>query len=175
MKRRGAKTGEAIAPSLFRSYFNNVIFIAILPFALTYTLVRHPLPESQALAFIIPSVFVVLFAAVITAAVFSSWLHKTLLLPVSRAWRFLTKHDIEKTLRNFEVTFSHGLDRIRQNPRRVLVVIGAILGSWLFTAVVLGDSANKRFDFAVFVPLNINSPVFIRCFIWGKARRPLNS
>lgn len=137
MKRRGANTGEAIAPSLFRSYFNNVIFIAILPFALIYTLVSHPLPESQALAFIIPAVFVVLFAIVITAAVFSSWLHKILLRPVSRAWRFLTKRDIEKSLRDFEVTFGHAVDRIRQNPRQVLLVVGAILGSWLFTAVVI--------------------------------------
>lgn len=137
LKHRGAGTNEAVAPSLFRSYFNNVIFIAMLPFSLIYTLVSHPLPASQANAFIVTAVLIILFAAVITAGVFSGWLRQTLLRLVSRTWRFFTRRDIEKSLQDFATTFSHGVDHIRQNPGQVSIIIGVILGSWLFTAVVI--------------------------------------
>ena len=135
--RRGAHPGEAASSSLFRSYFNNVIFIAILPFSLIYTLITHPLPASQANAFIITAVLIILFAAVITAGVFSSWLRQTLLRLVTRTWRFFTRRDIEKSLRDFESTFGQGVKRIRQNPGQVSIVIGVILGSWLLAAVVI--------------------------------------
>jgi len=135
LKRRGADTEKAVSSSLFRSYFNNVIFIAILPFSLLYTLISHPLPASQANAFIVTAVLIILFAAVITAGVFSGWLRQTLLRFVTRTWRFFTRRDIEKSLRDFEGTFGQGVARIRQTPRQVVLIIAVILGSWLFTAV----------------------------------------
>ena len=154
LKRRGAGTSEALAPSLFRSYFNNVIFIAILPFSLIYTLISHPLPASQVNVFIVTAVLIILFAVVITAGVFSGWLRQTLLRLVTGTWKFFTRRDIEKSLRNFEGTFGQGVARIKQNPRQVMLVIVVILGSWLFTAVVIWFcfiSLNTNLNFGLIV------------------------
>ncbi len=137
LKRRGARTNESVAPSLFRSYFNNVIFIAILPFALIYALLNHPLPEAEASALIITTILVTLFAIMITAMVFSMWIRRKLLLFISRFWRFFTKRDIEKSLSDFEVIFSKGIDRIKQRSKQTLTVVGAILLSWLTIGVVI--------------------------------------
>jgi uncharacterized protein (TIRG00374 family) len=95
------------------------------------------MPAAQASAFIVTAILVMLFAGVITVAVFSRWLRQTILRLVSRIWKFFTKRDVEKSLTNFERTFGHGINTIRQKPGQILIVVAAILTSWFITGAVI--------------------------------------
>jgi uncharacterized protein (TIRG00374 family) len=137
MKRRGAGTSESVAPSLFRAYFSNVIFVIILPFTIIYTLLSYSLSGAESKALVFTAVFITLFAAVITLMVFSRWVREKLLHLIIRFSMSVLKKDIEKSLTSFSITFSQGIDRIRHNPKQVAVTIIVALGYWLLTAVVI--------------------------------------
>lgn len=152
MKRRGAGTSESVAPSLFRSYFSNLIFVVIFPFSIIYTLLNYPLSGPESKVLIATAIIVTLFATDITVMVFSRWLRERLLHIIIRVSKSLLKRDIEKSLTSFSVTFSNGIERIRHHPRQVLVTISVALSYWLLTAVVIWFcflSLNNRLDFGL--------------------------
>lgn len=137
LTKRGAGAAEAAAPSLFRSYFNNIIFFALLPMALIYTLATYSLPRAQATALIVTVSIIIIFALAVTAAVFSAGVRRTLMRFIIGTWKFLTRRDIKKPLASFEHTFGQGVDRVKHNPKQVVIVIGIILSYWLMVAVVI--------------------------------------
>ena len=40
-------------------------------------------------------------------------------------------------MNDFEITFGHGVNLIRRNPRALIFIIGVIAGAWLFATVAL--------------------------------------
>lgn len=137
MQRRGLETREALFPSLFRSYFNNVIFVSFLPTSFMYMLLSHHLTGQQIISFALATGLIVLFLLGATAGVFAAPLRRRILNVVKRIWWVITRRSIENQLDDFESTFGHGVNLIRSSPRVITPVISVIAGAWLTTVVSL--------------------------------------
>lgn len=152
LRRRGTGTAEAIAPSLFRSYFDDVVFIAILPLPLIYILTTHPLPRTESIALIVTTILVVLFAAVTSIMVFSGKVRRGIMGFVIKTWRSITKKDLSQPLTSFAQRFGDGVDRIRRHPKQVFTVIILLILYWLTAALVVWFcffSLGSYLDFSV--------------------------
>lgn len=137
MQRRGLETREAVAPSLFRSYFNNLIFIWFLPVALVYMLLSHHLTGELITVFGVAVGLIILFLLATTAGVFITSSRRRILDAVRHIWWVLTRRNIERTLDDFESTFGNGVNLIRSNPRVLIPTISVIAGAWLTTTAAL--------------------------------------
>ena len=116
MTRRGLATGDVMAPSLFHSYLESLVFFALIPIGLTFLLLTHPLSSGVAVWLSVGTgILGVAFAA--TAVVFFYGPARSLALwLVESVWRWVTRRDIGPSLRAFEVTLERGLSTLRHRP-----------------------------------------------------------
>ena len=129
MTRRGLATGDVMAPSLFHSYLESLVFFALIPIGFGYLLLTHPLSPGVAVWLGVGTgILGLAFAA--TAVVFFYTPARTLALGlVGAVWRLVARRDIEPSLRDFEATLGRGLSTLRGRP----LVLG------LPVALVLAD------------------------------------
>ena len=116
MTRRGLATGDVLAPSLFHSYLESLVFFALIPIGLGYLLLTHPLSPGTALWLGVGAgVLGLAFAA--TAVVFFYTPVRSLALRlVGSVWRWVARRDIGPSLRDFEATLTGGLAALRGRP-----------------------------------------------------------
>ncbi len=152
LKRRGLDTDRAVSVSLFRSYFNNLLFFAFLPVALIYLLLTHLGQGAQAIGIVVLIVIVIVFILAGIAAGFIPSFRHLVLNIVSRLVRFVARRDIRPSLEKFDDTFEYGIRAIRSNLKVLVFPIMVIVGAWLCTVATLWFGFNalgNPLDFGV--------------------------
>ena len=116
MNRRGLAIGEVMAPSLFHSYIESLVFFALIPIGLSYLLLTHPLSSGVALWLSVGTGILGL-AFVATAVVFFYAPVRSLALWLfGSVWRFVARRNILPSLNAFEATLGRGLSALRVRP-----------------------------------------------------------
>jgi uncharacterized protein (TIRG00374 family) len=137
LKRRELDTDRAISVSLFRSHFNNLIFISLLPVALIFLLFSHSLNKAQAIGIIVAIIFIVIViiagVIVVFKASFRSWVLKI----ISRTWRLFTKHDISSSLDSFGKVADYGIQAMEGNLWILVRPVAVIIGAWFSNVTIL--------------------------------------
>ena len=120
LTRRGLATGDVLAPSLFHSYLESLVFFGLIPVGLGFLLLTHPLSPDAALWLSVGTgILGLAFAA--TAVVFFYPPARSLAVWVVRAaWRLAFRRDIGPSVVDFEATLTRGLANLRGRP----VVLG---------------------------------------------------
>ncbi len=149
MQRRGLGTSEAVAASLFRSYFSNFVFILFLPFAFIYVLLSHHLTASQVLAMSIVIGLVTTFLVISTLAVFSTRWRHVLFGWLVRALRLVTRRDLGQAIGGFEKTFGNGVDLLKTRPAVLAQTIVVLAVAWVGAAATM---------YACFPALHVSLP-----------------
>ena len=129
MTRRGLATGDVMAPSLFHSYLESLVFFALIPIGFGYLLLTHPLSPGVALWLGIGTGILGLAFAATAVVFFYAPARSLALWLVGSVWRLVVRRDIGPSLRDFEATLSRGLATLRGRP----LVLG------LPVALVLAD------------------------------------
>ena len=137
MARRGLATGDIMAPSLFHSYLESLVFFSLIPVGLAYLLLTHPLAPGVALWLGIGTgILGVAFA--ITAVVFFFAPARSLaLLLVRSVWGRVTGRDIGPSMSDFESTLGHGLSALRDRPLVLAQPVALILADRICRVAVV--------------------------------------
>ena len=137
MTRRGLSASDVMAPSLFHSYLESLIFFALIPAGLIYLLLTHPLSSSLA-AWLSIGAGILGVAFAITAVVFFFGPARTLALGVLAAfWRLVIRRDIRAALQRFDSTLSEGLEELRSRPQVLVLPVLLVLADRLVRVVVV--------------------------------------
>ena len=127
MARRRLAPGEIMAPSLFHSYVESLIFFGLIPASLTYLLFTHPLSSNVATGVGIGT-GVLGTAFALTAVVFFFAPARRLALNLVQAfWRWTTRRDNRSSLLDFDITLRRGLATLRTRPRLLGLPVTLIL------------------------------------------------
>lgn len=137
MARRGLPASDVMAPSLFHSYLESLVFFALIPAGLIYLLLTHPLSPGVAVWLSIGTgILGSAFAA--TAIVFFFGPARSLALRVVRTfWRLVARRDIGASLQKFESTLKRGLAEVRNKPRTLVLPVSLILADRVVRVAVV--------------------------------------
>ena len=116
MTRRGLATGDVLAPSLFHSYLESLVFFALIPIGLGYLLLTHPLSPATALWLVVGAGVLGLAFAATAVVFFYAPVRALALWLVGSVWRWVARRDIGPSLRDFEATLCGGLGALRGSP-----------------------------------------------------------
>lgn len=127
MARRGLPAADVMAPSLFHSYIESLVFFSLIPAGLVYLLLTHPLsPGVSVWLGVGAGILGVAFA--MTAVVFFFLPARALALRVVGGfWRRVFRRDISESLRRFEGTLSQGLAGLRRRPQALAWPVALVL------------------------------------------------
>ena len=137
MTRRGLATGDIMAPSLFHSYLESLVFFALIPIGFGYLLLTHPLPSGVAVWLGVGTgVLGLAFAA--TAVVFFYGPARSLALwLVGSVWRWVARRSIESALKDFEATLERGLSTLRDRPLVLVLPVALVLADRIARVAVV--------------------------------------
>ena len=123
---------DIAAASAFTLYLYFAVGTTFLPLSLLYVVADRRLPERAAIGIGLVVALACLLAVVVNLAVFLPRFRKNLLGFLSRVIRSLTRRDIAGRLNSFEESFTRGLTLLRGHRGRLLGLLAAIIGDWLF-------------------------------------------
>ena len=137
MTRRGLATGDVMAPSLFHSYIESLVFFALIPMGLGYLLLTHPLSSGVALWLSVGTgILGVAFAA--TAVVFFYGPVRSLALWLfGTVWRYVARRNIGPSLNDFEATLRSGLSALRDRPLALGIPVVLVLADRIARVAVV--------------------------------------
>ena len=137
LRDRNAGLRDIAAASAFNSYLYFAVGTTCLPLSLLYVIVGRHLPQRAEAGLVIVVALGSLLAVLVNLAVFLPRFRSSLLRFIGRALHRLTRRDIEDGLTAFDGSLTHGLASLRARPGRLVGLLGAIVGDWLFcTAAV---------------------------------------
>ena len=123
---------DIAAASAFTLYLYFAVGTTFLPLSLLYVVADRRLPERAAIGIELVVALACLLAVVVNLAVFLPRFRKNLLGFISGVVRSLTRRDIAGRLNSFEESFTRGLTLLRGHHGRLLGLLAAIIGDWLF-------------------------------------------
>ena len=127
LTRRGLAASDIMAPSLFHSYMESLVFFALIPSGLIYLLLSHPLSSGVAVWLSIGT-GILGVAFLITALVFFFGPARSVALWVVQVFlRLVPRRDIGPALRNFDATLVRGLTEVRHQPQVLAWPVALIL------------------------------------------------
>jgi uncharacterized protein (TIRG00374 family) len=138
MRQRGVPAEDILAASLFHSYFNNIVMLALLPAGLIYLLIKHPLATPQVFGIGTAVGILVLLLITSTLILFVHALRSVLLRLTGNTWRSLTRRNIGSVLRGLDDTLARGMARVRRRPQALAFPIVLIVLDWTVSVVALG-------------------------------------
>ena len=128
---------DIAAASAFNSYLYFAVGTTCLPLSLLYVIVGRHLPHRAEAGLVLVVALGCLLAVVVNLAVFLPRFRSALLRFLARAFRRLTRRDVEGRVTAFDGSLTHGLASLRGHPGRLVGLLAAIVGDWLFcTAAV---------------------------------------
>ncbi len=123
LARRGLAPSQVMAPSLFHSYLESLVFFALMPAGLVYLLLSHPLSPGVA-AWLGIGTGILGLAFLATAVVFFYGPARSLALwVVGSFWRLVSRRDLRPALQNFDATLVQGLAEVSRQPRGLADVV----------------------------------------------------
>lgn len=138
MKRPGVPVADITAASIVHAYFNNIVFIAFLPFALIYLAVFHLFTPAAEASLVIAAALSLAAFAFATAAVFSKRVRDLVFRGIAwLAGALRYKTDIRSFLKNLGVAFDTGIANTRRN-KLMLTLAAAVAFDWLGMVAALG-------------------------------------
>ena len=137
MARRGLAASDIMAPSLFHSYLESLVFFILIPVGLVYLLLTHPLSDGVAVWLSIGTG--ILGAAFAAAAVvfFVAPARALALCFVGTFFRLIVRRDIKSGLQNFEVTLSIGLTDIRHRPQTLALPVALVFADRVIRVAIV--------------------------------------
>jgi uncharacterized protein (TIRG00374 family) len=128
---------DIAAASAFNSYLYFAVGTTCLPLSLLYVVAGRHLPQRAEAGIALVVALGSTLAVLVNLAVFRPRFRSALLRFLGRAFRRLTRRDAESRLTAFNESFTIGLALLRARPRRLVGLLAAIIGDWLFcTAAV---------------------------------------
>jgi glycosyltransferase 2 family protein len=137
LRDRNAGLRDIAAASAFNSYLYFAVGTTFLPLSLLYVIVGRHLPQRAEAGLVLVGALGCLLAVLVNLAVFLPRFRSALLRFIGRALRRLTRRDVESGLTAFDGSLTRGLASLRARPERLVGLLAAIIGDWLFcTAAV---------------------------------------
>ena len=128
---------DIAAASAFNSYLYFAVGTTCLPLSLLYVIVGRHVPQRAEAGLVLVVALGCLLAVLVNLAVFLPRFRSNLLRFIGRALHRLTRRDVESGLMAFDGSLTHGLASLRTRPGRLVGLLAAIIGDWLFcTATV---------------------------------------
>ena len=116
MTRRGFSTGDVMAPSLFHSYLESLVFFALIPIGLGYLLLSHPLSSDVAMWLGVGTGVLGVAFGITAVVFFYGPARSAALWSVGTVWLRLARRDIGPAVSAFESTLGRGLTLLRNRP-----------------------------------------------------------
>jgi uncharacterized protein (TIRG00374 family) len=128
---------DIAAASAFNSYLYFAVGTTCLPLSLLYVIVGRHLPQRAEAGLVLVVTLGCMLAVLVNLAVFLPRFRSGLLRFLGRAFRRLARLDVESRLSAFDGSLTRGLASLRARPVRLVGLLAAIIGDWLFcTAAV---------------------------------------
>jgi len=128
---------DLAAASAFNAYLYFAVGTTCLPLSLLYVIVGRHLPQRAEAGLVLVVALGCTLAVLVNLAVFRPKFRSALLGFLGRAFRRLTRRDVESRLTAFDGSLTRGLASLRARPVRLIGLLAAIMGDWLFcTATV---------------------------------------
>jgi glycosyltransferase 2 family protein len=128
---------DIAAASAFNSYLYFAVGTTCLPLSLLYVIVGRHLPQRAEAGLVLVVTLGCMLAVLVNFAVFLPRFRSGLLRFLGRAFRRLARLDVESRLSAFDGSLTRGLASLRARPVRLVGLLAAIIGDWLFcTAAV---------------------------------------
>ena len=128
---------DIAAASAFNSYLYFAVGTTCLPLSLLYVIVGRHLPQRAEAGLVLVVTLGCMLAVLVNLAVFLPRFRSGLLRFLGRAFRRLARLDVESRLTAFDGSLTRGLASLRARPVRLVGLLAAIIGDWLFcTATV---------------------------------------
>ena len=137
LRNRDTGLRDIAAASAFNSYLYFAVGTTCLPLSLLYVIMGRHLPQRAEAGLVLVVALGCLLAVLVNLAVFLPRFRSALLRFLGRALRRLTRRDVEGRLTAFDGSLTRGLASLRNRPGRLVGLLAAIIGDWLFcTATV---------------------------------------
>ncbi len=134
LSRRSVASGEIMGASLFHSYINNVIMLALFVIGLVALLFQHSVTASSPAAVVFGVAVIVALFAIVTLVVISQPLRRRVLSAIRRAWLAVTRRDIGRFLANFDGAMTRGLRAFRKRRLLLAAVLTVMVAEWALSA-----------------------------------------
>ncbi len=128
---------DIAAASAFNSYLYFAVGTTCLPLSLLYVIAGRRLPPRAEAGLVLVVALGCTLAVIVNLAVFLPRVRSALLGFLGRVFRRLTRRHVESGLAAFDGSLTRGLALLRTRPVRLVGLLAAIIGDWLFcTAAV---------------------------------------
>jgi len=131
---RGIESGEIIAASIFHSYVNNVMMLALLVAGIASVLFGHVVYGGNLAALGLLLVVLVILFFVVTAMIVLRSLRSWVLRVTGAIWHFFSHRDISPFLGELDNALGRGLQALRQRPFFLSAVLLVMAAQWAFAA-----------------------------------------
>lgn len=139
MKRNEVSAGDVTAVSIFHSYFNNAVFLLLVPFAITYILWTNLFTEKESVSLIAASVLFLLLFVLSTAVLFVRKIRDKLLNFVAALAKTANKkYNLAPFLANFSVATERGKIYSLEHRFMLFLLIFFLLLDWITMIMSLG-------------------------------------
>lgn len=134
---QGASVRDILAASLFNSYLDSMGMLALLPIGLGYLFAKHPLRPGMSVVVEISAALVILLFFLGTALVFVRPLRTTVLRVIGHAGRFITRHDLQSTLEDFDDTMTRGVAVLHTRSLLLFLIVALVVFDWASSVAAL--------------------------------------
>ena len=128
---------DIAAASALNSYLYFAVGTTCLPLSLLYVIVGRHLPQRAEAGLVLVVTLGCMLAVLVNLAVFLPRFRSGLLRFLGRAFRRLARLDVESRLTAFDGSLTRGLASLRARPVRLVGLLAAIIGDWLFCAAAV--------------------------------------
>jgi len=132
-----SRVSDIAAASAFNSYLYLAVGTTCLPLSLLYVIADRRLPHRAETGIVLVVALGCLLAVLVNLAVFLPRFRAALLRFLGNAFRRLMRRDIEGKLNSFDDSFTRGLTLLRSRRGRLVGLLAAIIGDWLFCAAAI--------------------------------------
>lgn len=138
LKKEGVPYADALAASLFNTYLNAVVLLAMVPFGLMRILREHKLGTSVETALIAGALLMSVTLVALGFAMFNSDVRQAFIVIVQTwACRSGKLAVLEKFILSFDNTFDRGALQFRRHRKLVAWTITLMLSDWFFATATL--------------------------------------
>lgn len=137
MRKHGATLREVITVSVLHFYITSLFMVGMLPFGLVYLILNASLSREATFLISILVLVVLGVLTLTTTLILRPGWRKPIFDFLSRVSSSVFKRNVESRLDQFDASFTRGVKKLKEQPRKMVLVVGMIFGDWLSSAVTL--------------------------------------